>query len=147
MRKSIGKSVSKKTMLELGKQAVMQIVERTRRGFGVEKTDANKRKLKPLSQRYIEKRKRANNLSNTTTPKKSNLTFTGQLLRSMRVKQVSNRRVRWGPNKRIRKGGLTNERLGEIVSEERPFNFLSKQDIKKLSRSLDKKLTDALRKL
>lgn len=146
LRKTIGKSVSKKNMLELGKLAVKQVVKRTRKGLGANRTNAQEKPLKPLSPNYIAKRRKSK-LDKTTKPSKSNLTFTGQLLRSMRVKEVTNRGVRWGANRRRRKGGLTNERLADIVSEQRPFNNLSKQDIDKLAKYLDKNLARLLKKL
>lgn len=146
LRKTIGKTISKNLMKQLGEVAIEKIVKRTRKGYGVPKTNASREKLKPLSVKYIERRKRSK-LDKTTSARKSNLTFTGQMLRSMRVKEATNRRVRWGPNKRRRKGGLTNEELGEIVSEQRPFNHLSKQDISSIAKNIDKNLARKLKKL
>ncbi len=63
----------------------------------------------------------------------------------MRVKEASNRKVRWGPNRRRRKGGLTNERLGDIVQKKRPFNFLSRGEVTKVARELDRILQKELK--
>lgn len=140
-------------MKAFGEAAIELIVSRTRKGRGVSRTNSPDRKLKPLSRRYKAYRKKKR-LDPTTRPAKSNLTFSGQLLRSMRVKEASNRKVTWGPNKRIRGGtgsfrseGLTNERLGELVSRQRPFNFLSKQEITKIAKLLEKVLSRNLEKI
>lgn len=156
LRRGVNQSFDKKFMKALGELAIDQIVRRTRKGKGVSRTGGKPKPLKALSGSYIAYRS-ANRfrLDSTTSPRRSNLTFTGQLLRSMRVKEVTNRRVVWGPNKRIRGGrgqftpsGLTNEKLGEIVAEQgRPFNFLSKTDIEVLSKRIDKMLKRKLRRL
>ena len=151
LRRGIGKSFSKRKMRQLGKIAIERIQKRTRRGYGVARTGQNQRRLKPLSDSYIDHRRRnRRRLDKTTSPRKSNLTFTGRLLRSMVIKQVSNRKVTWGPkaNRRAGDGGLTNEELGIIVTEMgRPFNNLSKQDIKAIKREMDKALRMSIRKL
>jgi len=58
MRKSVGASLQKKEMFALGTLAIKQIFKRTKKGFGVEKTNASRKKLKPLSPRYIKQRKK-----------------------------------------------------------------------------------------
>lgn len=146
LRKGIGVSTSKRSMKLLGNEAIDLIVERTRRGKGVKRTGAKQRRLKRLSKRYVEYRK-TQKLDATTSPGKSNLTFTGQMLRSMRVKSNSARKVTWGPNKRRRKGGITNEQVGEYVSRARPFNFLSAREITKIAKTLDKILSKNLAKI
>lgn len=146
LRRGIGMSVSKRSMKMLGEQAIELIVDRTRKGFGVKRTGLKRNRLKRLSPAYIAYRK-TQKLDATTSAAKSNLTFTGQLLRSMRVKSNSNRKVSWGPNKRRRKGGITNERLGEIVSGARPFNFLSAREITKIAKLLDRVLSKNLSKI
>lgn len=136
-------------MRAYGELAIEAIVKRTRQGYGVSQTAGKQRKLKALSDSYIKYRQRnRTRLDSTTSPRRSNLTFTGQLLRSMRVKKVTNRQVIWGPNKRRRRRGLTNERLGEIVAEQgRPFNFLSKTDIDRLVKVIDKYLQRQMKRV
>lgn len=146
IRKGIGFAVSKKQMRELGLEAIGLIVERTRKGKGVRQTGERQRKLKKLSSSYIAYRK-TRRLDSTTSARKSNLTFTGQMLRSMVVKQSTNRKVTWGPNKRKRKGGLTNEKLGEIVSKKRPFNNLSARELTKLTKEIERVLSRQLSKI
>lgn len=146
LRRGILASLAKKNMRSLGLEAIDIIVARTRKGQGVKRTGGRKRRLKRLSPRYISYRQ-TQRLDKTTSPGKSNLTFSGQLLRSMVVKSNSTRKVTWGPNRRRRKGGLTNERLGEIVSVERPFNFLSAREVTQLSRSINRLLARRLSKI
>lgn len=149
LRRGVGSSFDKKFMKSLGELAIKQIVTRTKKGSGVNRTGGDARRLKPLSESYIQHRVRNRfRLDPSTSPRRSNLTFTGQLLRSMRVKEVSKRKVVWGPNKRRRRGGLTNERLGEIVAEKgRPFNNLSKTDIQILVKRIDKMLNQKLKRI
>jgi len=150
LRRGIGSPFAKRKMRAIGKLAIERIVARTRRGSGVSRTGGEQSKLKELSASYIDYRKSNRRLLDaTTSPSKSNLTFSGRLLRSMVIKEVTNRRVRWGPKNNRRAGStLTNELLGEYVSEQgRPFNYLSKQDINAVRRSIEKSLRREIRKL
>lgn len=63
-------------------------------------------------------------LSATTSPTKSNLTRTGQLLDSMSAKGATKTTVRVGPDG-TRDDGKSNADIGEYVSKKRPFNNLS----------------------
>jgi hypothetical protein len=58
------------------------IKKRTQLGYGVPSTGASNTKLKPLSEKYIIKRANSD-INENTTPKKSNLTFTGDMLNSI----------------------------------------------------------------
>lgn len=146
----IGEPFSKRGMRTLGNLAIKRIQDRTRRGYGVAITGNNQSRLKPLSESYKKFRKRnRGQLDSTTSPTKSNLTFSGRLLRSLVIKELSNRQVIWGPKANKRAGSnLTNEKLGEIVAKKgRPFNNLSKQDIQAIRREMEKSLRLAIRKL
>lgn len=147
--RGIKQSFYKKTMKEIGELAIDTIVERTRSGYGVQKTGATSRRFKPLSSSYIEyRRRKREKLDSTTNAAKSNLTFTGRMLRSMKVKEVSNNRVTWGPSNDLRKGGVTNAEIGQFVAEQgRPFNYLSKQDIENITKYASKILQAELRRL
>lgn len=66
---------------EIGKTVAERVKRRTRLGKGVDKDGAKAEKLEKLSDRYIEKRsKNKSKLSKETRPKKSNLTFSGDML-------------------------------------------------------------------
>lgn len=149
LEKGIKQTFYKKTMKEIGEIAIEQIVDRTRDGYGAEKTGAMRRRFKPLSPSYIEYRKRKQNeLDGTTAPNKSNLTFTGRMLRSMKIKEVSNNRVSWGPSRDRRKGGVTNEEIARFQEENgRPFNYLSKEDLNKISSYVNKTLQSNLQRV
>ena len=106
----IGDSINQKAMKAFGEAARDLIVARTRRGFGVEKTGANQQRLKPLSQSYIKQRQRSS-LDPTTSARKSNLTFSGQLLRSIVVK-AGRGKVSIQPNNRRRRTRLPHRPSG-----------------------------------
>lgn len=150
LRRGVGNAFSERKMRLLGNLAIERITERTRRGYGVSRTGANQTKLKRLSPSYVAFRKsRRRELDSTTSPRKSNLTFSGRLLRSMVIKEISNRQVKWGPKNNMRKGSrITNEQLGEYVAQAgRPFNNLSKQDIRAIRVAMDKSLRESIKKL
>jgi len=68
----------------LGDSVTETIRRRTRQGYGVDSA-GNRTKLKALTDEYVETRRRySDDLSEFTTPKKSNLTATGQMLDAMR---------------------------------------------------------------
>jgi len=94
---------------DLGEFIVETIVQRTRSGKAPERDDGQNSSLKPLSNSYKQVRagkiyfyeddngnlrvakgrgSRHPDLDQTTTPNKSNLTFTGQLLRSIKYRLV-----------------------------------------------------------
>ena len=156
LKRQMGQAFNGKFMAKIGELMVETIVERTRKGFGVDPRQRRQgvgkgKRLRALSESYIAYRQRnSGSLDSTTSPRKSNLTFTGQLLRSMRVKKATKREVIVGPNRRRRRGGrgLTNERLGEIVAEQgRPFNLLTNKDLKTLIKKLDAELKKKLQRL
>lgn len=132
---------SKKNMRLIAERAIQLIVRRTQKGFGVKNNNGQEIPLKALSSVYIEQRKRQRQLlDGTTSPIKSNLTFSGQMLRSMTVKEITNKSVSIGPNRRRRKGGLTNEQIAEYVQKERPFNNLSFKEINAIVKFMDEVL-------
>jgi len=61
------------------------IKKRTQLGYGVPSEGAGNTKLKSLSAKYIifRQKNKAGNLSSNTTPKRSNLTLTGDMLNSI----------------------------------------------------------------
>jgi len=122
---------------KLGLEAIDMVVERTRNGFGVRKTGGNRRTLKPLSDRYIEFRsKNRGRLDRRTSPSKSNLTFTGQLLDSVRILKSTDGRFEIGPSGR-RNDRKRNADVGRWVTEQgRPFMNLGRAEITSLQRYL-----------
>jgi hypothetical protein len=86
-----------KQMRAIGDFMIEKVRVRTRLGYGVDQHLAEKSKLKPLSKKYIEHRKVFNSLSSMTTPRKSNLTRTGSMLDSLKIKSMSKTAIRIGP--------------------------------------------------
>lgn len=131
-------------MLEIGAFAASLVKLRTQLGFGVSSQGSPREKLKPLSKAYQAQRAKGN-LSEYTSPSKSNLTRTGQLLSSIRVKTVSRNSVTVGPVG-IRNDGKDNEQIGEYVSEQgRPFNHLSDVEVKRVREKIRKDIQAAIR--
>lgn len=139
-------------MRKIGEVAADRIKLRTRLGGSVADDGGTKSKLKPLKNSTVKSRARkrkSGDLHGDTSPKKSNLTDTGQLLDSIKViEPVTKGAVKIGPKGSRREGG-TNE-LVAVYAESmgRPFNHLSKVEIKVLQRELQKELqTIAQRRL
>ena len=84
-------------MRAIGEFMIEKIRIRTQLGNAVMENLQEKSKLKPLSKKYIEQRKVFMNLSTMTTPKRSNLTRTGSMLDSLKIKSMSKTAIRIGP--------------------------------------------------
>lgn len=113
------------------------IIERTQeRGRGVKVFEGREDKLKRLTQATRERRSRAKNLSTKTSPWKSNLTFTGELLDSLYHK-VSGLKIQ------IRIRGAKSKNKAIHVSKDRPFMNLSGKQV----RNLLKLYNDLVRKV
>jgi hypothetical protein len=134
-------------MKEFGEYMANAIKVRTRLGYGVKKLAGSREKLKPLDpERYIPFRKSFPNLSGDTTPNKSNLTLTGQMLDSMQVKEVTKGKVTVGPAGPRNDTTDTNEKIAEYVAEQgRPFNTLTKPELKGLTDLVRNKITKLLK--
>lgn len=127
------------------------VVKRTRLGYGVDNNYGKKTKLAALSKRYVKSRTMFAGLNPLTTPKKSNLTRTGQMLDSIRA------RTRDGiiiiePTGR-RDDGLSNAdvamfaHMGSKNRPKRVFMNVSELEFKQTLRFYRKNFTDLLRKL
>jgi hypothetical protein len=158
------------SMRRFGQLAADMIKLRTRLGSGVAKDGSEKQKLKPLSKTYIEVRKGnlafktspstgkpipfkpdANGakmtLSNQTSPSKSNLTRSGQLLDSEGVTSVGYGTVSVGPSGQ-RTDRKSNEDVAKYVTDAgRPFNHLSKTELKRLQEAVKKELRDRIKRV
>ena len=88
--KVIDRVTDKKSMKDYGEEALKDIIKISRAGRITLKDGEKTSKLPKLSADYIEQRKKtkkANKLSNATSPRKSNLTYSGDLLnRGLEVK-------------------------------------------------------------
>jgi len=124
---------------DLGEFAADMIKKRTRRGRGVKRPGAARANaLKGLADSTIKNREFYRKLLHSdTSPRKSNLTFTGQLLESIKLR-VRRGAVTIGPRGRRvdifgKKAKITNDRLAVIVSRDRPFMSLTRGEQKKLA--------------
>lgn len=130
--------ISLDQMKKVGLKASELVVKRTRQGRGVNRADGggNTSPLKQLTERYINYRKQNRfRLHPDTSPGKSNLTFSGQMLDSFTVRQTSKGRVFIGPGGRRSGGGPTNAQVGQFVIEQgRVFNNLSRGEIRELAK-------------
>lgn len=123
-------------MREVGDEVARIIFIRTRLGYGVQAQGSMRQKLMPLSAGYIamrKKSKKSTSLSTATSPTKSNLTFTGQLLESIQTKKAQDG-ISWVGPIGYRNDGLTNEQVANTVSKTRPFMFLSDLELLKINR-------------
>lgn len=118
----------------------------------LEGQDAKGKSLKSLSKPYIEYRSLAPDLSSDTTPETSNLTATGQLLDSIKGKNVGSRVV-IEPGKAKRKGELygkkstlTNKQVNaEVDKGGREFLALSPQERKEVEELAREIIAEELR--
>lgn len=89
LRQLVSGVVDRETMGKVADRAKELVTDRTRKGFGVEAEGAPKTRLKGLSESYKKQRRRLRKqgkLDNSTTPGKSNLTQSGQMLKSLKTR-------------------------------------------------------------
>jgi hypothetical protein len=118
-------------LLDIGKEAVKLIKKRTRLGYGVDSHGAKKTKLKALSTPYKATRKK-HKPQGPSTASKSNLTYTGEMLDDLEAVRKSDNSIK------IDLKTTHSKDKAEWVSEDRPFNNLSKAEIKQLRQQLQK---------
>lgn len=144
LKKTIGGVFGADALEILGQEAAKIIQRRTRLGFGVAKMGSDRFKLRPLSGRYkVMRGERKDELSEFTQPNRSNLTFHGNMLDDLGVKKVNALKgsVLLGFK---RKSSL--DKAEWNTASGRPFNNLSRLEIKQLHRFKEKELEEALRK-
>ena len=118
-------------MLDVGEAAVELIKKRTRLGFGVAEKGGRKKRLDKLSEGYKKSRKR-HKPTGPTTASKSNLTRSGGMLDDLEAKEKSDGKIH------IDFSSADSQDKAGWVSDDRPFNNLSKAEIKQLEQQLDK---------
>ena len=136
---------SPKSMEKLGEAASELIRKRTRLGYGVEDHNGSKTKLNPLGEPYKKSRKR-NKPSGPTTPARSNLTNSGDMLDDLGPVKSSEGNVEVGF-----KSELSSKKAEWVTEGGRPFNNLSKSEVKQIEQALaeevGKRIKETLRKL
>lgn len=145
VEKAIRDIVSSSSLEKIASDLPERIKVRTRLGYGVSKTGGPREKLKPLSsstQRSKNYKKNRGELSDQTTPRRSNLTDTGQLLDSLEVKSERNGEVQIRP-----KGNRNTEVARYVTDGGRPFLDLSKPELKSFVEKLGAALLEKLLKV
>lgn len=124
LEKLVEDKASPRVLNRVAEETARLIVKRTRLGFGVTE-QGQKIRLKRLSDKYMEMRRRRRRfIDPTTSPGKSNLTFTGQMLRSVQARKD-----------RVQIPSGRNEKVAGFVSMGgRPFFNISKQERSQLVR-------------
>lgn len=150
LRSSVGSLAVKTNLRLLAKEAIHLVVKRTRLGYGV-RTEAGERfKLSsiPWSDKYAKLRKaKTTKLDETTTARKSNLTLTGQMLRSVKVIRQSGDTITIGPSG-ARKEGTTNEDVARgNANRGRVFMNLSMNEHKQMVRLARRGFSDLMKRL
>lgn len=154
------------SMKELGEVAVDRIVTRTRLGKGVETAGGAPTSLKALAQSTKDSRKgkvafattkdgvvfpytpkEKPELSKFTTPGKSNLTRTGQMLDAMRVISVKTGSVVLGFKPDRKDSDKTNAEIAGFAEKDRPFFNLSGPELSGIQRFIRDRIDELLKKL
>ena len=138
------------SLREIGDFALERIVKRTKLGKGVSQSGGSASPLKSLAASYKKARKRlkdSGDLSGDTSPGKSNLTRTGQMLDAGQVTGVSRDKVTLGFRGKRNESTLTNDAVAGYVSRDRPFFNLSKAEENAVSGEIERRLQEKLKKL
>ena len=151
LKNNVDNVISPKIMKELGTAAAAMIKLRSRLGYGVTGSRGNvkRKKFKKLADATIESRERFKKLHGDTTPKRSNLTFRGIMLDSLKVTSVNDGKVVvnvTGNNK-----GISNVDLAEIHETgdglpRRRFLDLTIPEEKKINRLYRQRFGDLVKK-
>lgn len=119
IQEAVAELLSKDYLQQLGAMASDMIRLRTRLGYGVEKPGQPRSKLATLAESTKKERKRLKGkgrLNESTSPNKSNLTRTGQLLSSLGVLSYGKTSVTVGVSG-PRNDGKTNEQVARYAAE------------------------------
>lgn len=152
LRRATKAAVAQKALRPLADFAINLIVVRTRLGYGVDKSGDDRKRLKPLSSTWIAAREYYSErglLSNLTTPRRSNLTFTGQMLDSMQTIKAAAGSIIIGPRgyrtDPLSKGKSNEQVANTVAKAGRKFNNLSRLEIGQLTRFYRNKFGDLMR--
>jgi hypothetical protein len=134
-------SIRKRSFLtKLAESLRIQIVKRTKLGYGVSKSGAPQVKLKTLSEKYKKTRKKnKGKLDSSTKPSKSNLTFTGDMLKSI-IYKISRGKIIFKA-----KNGINANKIKWNEDKGRRFLDLSKAELNSLRRLLKEKFRQILK--
>ena len=138
LKAALEKTRTRSILRKVSDELARIVVKRTRLGYGVAEMGGEKQPLKRLSPRYVRQRERARrrrDLDSTTTPMKSNLTFSGQLLASVKTVNVGGREANIGPTGMRKRSRLSNLKVGQYVTEKgRPWLNVSAAEERQIIR-------------
>lgn len=131
------------TMKKVAKQTAETVKKRTRRGFGVETTGGSSKRLKKLSDGYKKTRRglsKRGDLSQNTTPAKSNLTKSGEMLDAVKGEGTTRQA-------RIYIDGSRNKKKAQDqVEQGREFMNLNRAEIKDIIDILEDEVNQDIKK-
>lgn len=135
-------SFKKDALSAAATKAAELVKTRTRKGFGVANEGGPQKRLKPLSPKYIEKRKKLaarGQLSPETSPARSNLTKTGDMLNDIKTSVGTN-------EARVYIDSAKNVTKAENVQKDRPFMNLSASEKKEIVKIINEKIKMDIKK-
>jgi hypothetical protein len=150
--KEVNSSVN---MQDYGEVAAEEIKRQTRLGYGVSATGAPREKLAELKPSTVKSRTRGKKtgvLNELTTPKKSNLTNTGQMLDSIKAQNATTGKVKISATGQ-HSSGKSNQTLTKYAAEgspnrkKRPFLNLSDRGVKKVQDHIRQTILKVVKKI
>ena len=150
IKATLGTQAVKLNLRLLAKEATSLIQKRTRLGYGVAAERGERFKLSSIG--WTDKYKRfrklhKDELDPTTTATKSNLTLTGQMLRSIKVISITGDNITIGPTG-IRKEGSSNEAVADGNAKRgRVFMKLSQNEHNQMVRLARRGFSDLMKRL
>jgi len=147
LKDSIDDAVKPASLKPIAEFTIKLIVKRTRLGYGVAKQFGSKARLKELSLSYKEFRKDFKDLSPYTSARKSNLTLTGQMLTSMRILFMKNKKITIGPDGQRNDSSKSNAEIADFQAKKgRVFNRVSALELNQIVREYRRSFGDLLKK-
>lgn len=135
--------IRRETMSEVGELVRDLVKSRTKKGFGVAEPEGKATRLKGLSESYKKRRrtlKKQGKLDQSTSPTKSNLTQTSQMLDSVKSKASTAKAEVFLDNEKA-------QRKAELqANDNREFMNLSKSEVNKIKKLLEQKIIDDIKK-
>lgn len=143
---AIAVSFSSREMNKIAKTLADSVRVRAQLGGSVADTGSKKKPFKALSPGYKKQRKEFTGLSDKTTPNKSNVTRTGQMIDS--IKGIGKKAgFEILPSGKRSDTQLSNDDVAQYVEEQgRPFLNLSDKEVKELTRLLQESIADEINK-
>lgn len=133
LERAIRRTFGRNYFNNLGELILETILRRTRAGYGVSESGGSQSRLLPLSRDYVEHRRMFSGLSSYTSPKRSNLTYTGRMLNDLGFRPQGETRNQLGGLMFSFRTTESTEKA-EMVSGRRPFLNLTAGDIRKITR-------------